>query len=61
MPISEIIVTKREQLDDEQDFKDLLISILTEEDKGNFRFKNVYENLINEYLKRKEDDSDDKN
>lgn len=61
MPISEIIVTKIEQLDDEQDFKDLLISILTEEDKGNFRFKNVYENLINEYLKRKEDDSDDKN
>ena len=61
MPISEIIVTKIEQLDDEREFKDLLISILTEEDKGNFRFKNVYENLINEYLKKKEDDSNDKN
>lgn len=61
MPISEIIVKKIEQLDDDKDFKELLISILSEEDKGNFRFKAVYESLINKYLDQKEGETDDSN
>lgn len=59
MPISEKILEKIQQLDDTDELKRLMISILTEEDKGNHRFKETYEKLVNEYLKEKDGDGDD--
>lgn len=58
MPISEKILEKIQQLDDTDELKRLMISILTEEDKGNHRFKETYEKLVNEYLKEKDGDGD---
>lgn len=52
MPISEKIKNQIQQLDTTEDFKELMLSILTEEDKGNFRFKDTYEKLINEYIQK---------
>jgi hypothetical protein len=52
MPISEKIKNQIQQLDATEDFKELMLSILTEEDKGNFRFKDTYEKLINEYIQK---------
>lgn len=52
MPISEKIKNQIQQLDATEDFKELMHSILTEEDKGNFRFKDTYEKLINEYIQK---------
>ena len=59
MPISEKILRTIQQLDDSDELKHLMISILIEEDKGNHRFKEKYEQLVNEYLKAKDGDSDD--
>ncbi len=50
MPISEKIKEQIDVLEVQKDFKDLMIAILTEEDKGNFRFKDTYEKLVNEYI-----------
>ena len=50
MPISEKIKEQIDALEVQKDFKDLMIAILTEEDKGNFRFKDTYEKLLNEYI-----------
>lgn len=55
MPISEKIIEKINDLEAEDTFKKLLLSILEEEDKGAFRFKAVYESLINAYLEKQED------
>ena len=33
-----------------------MIAILTEEDKGNFRFKDTYEKLVNEYIETSNED-----
>ena len=50
MPISEKIKEQIDALEVQRDFKDLMIAILTEEDKGNFRFQDAYEKLVNEYI-----------
>ena len=55
MPISAKIVTQICTLDVDENFKALMLSILAEEDKGNFRFKDTYEKLVNEYLSKKEE------
>ena len=61
MPISEIIRKKINSLDETEALKKLMLDILSEEDKGNFRFKETYEKLVNEYLAEKDGDSDDQN
>ena len=50
MPISEKIKEQIDALEVQKDFKDLMIAILTEEDKGNFRFKDTYEKLVRDVL-----------
>lgn len=59
MPISEKIRNKIIALDEPEDLRKLMLCILSEEDKGNHRFKDTYERLVNEYLKAKDGDSDD--
>lgn len=59
MPISEKIRNKITALEVSDDLKKLMLDILTEEDKGNHRFKETYERLVNEYLKTKEGDNHD--
>lgn len=55
MPISEKIIAQINGIDADEEFKELMLSILAEEDKGNFRFKEAYEKLINDYLGKKEE------
>lgn len=55
MPISEKIMKQISKIDAPDDFKELMLAVLSEEDKGNFRFKEAYERLINDYLNAKED------
>lgn len=59
MSISEKIIARVNKIDADDDFKDLLISILAEEDKGNFRFKDSFERMVNDYLGRKEEKNSD--
>ena len=59
MPISEKIMNQIKKIDAPNDFKELMLAVLAEEDKGNFRFKEAYERLINDYLKAKEDGQSD--
>lgn len=61
MPISEKIRSKIAMLDESEDLKKLMLCILEEEDKGNYRFKDTYERLVNEYLTAKDGDSCDQN
>ena len=61
MPISEKIRQKIVALDESDEMKHLMLAILTEEDKGNHRFKDTYERLVNEYLSAKDGDSLDQN
>ncbi|MBQ8898480.1 MAG: hypothetical protein IJY86_08365 [Clostridia bacterium] len=53
MPISEKIIAQINNIDADEEFKELMLSILEEEDKGNFRFKDTYEKLVNDYLEKK--------
>ena len=57
MPISEKIQEKIRKLPDDEKFKELMLAILAEEDKGNFRFKDTYEKLIKAYLAKKDGDN----
>lgn len=59
MPISEKIRSKILNLDESEEMKKLMLAILTEEDKGNHRFKDTYERLVVDYLKRKDGDGND--
>ena len=54
MPISEKIIAQINNIDADEEFKKLMLAILAEEDKGNFRFKDTYEKLVNDYLEKKE-------
>ena len=56
MPISEKIQEKIRTLPDDEKLKKLMLAILTEDDKGNFRFKDTYEKLVNAYLAEKDGD-----
>lgn len=56
MPISEKIQEKIRNLPDDEKLKELMLAILAEEDKGNFRFKDTYEKLVNAYLTEKDGD-----
>lgn len=59
MPISKKIIDQINNLDVDSDFKELMVAILNEEDKGNHRFKDTYERLIKDYLSKKEGESND--
>lgn len=59
MPISAKIRKRIEDLNDRQEFKDLMLEILTLEDKGNHKYKEAYEKLANLYLKAKDGDVND--
>ena len=56
MPISEKIIAQINSIDTDDEFKELMLLILSEEDKGNYRFKDTYEKMINEYLENKGDE-----
>lgn len=58
MPISEKIQEKIRKLPDDEKLKELMLAILAEEDKGNFRFKDTYEKLVNAYLAEKDGDNE---
>lgn len=53
MPISKKILDQIEKLEADQKTKELLLAILNEEDKGNYKFKDTYEKLITSYLETK--------
>ena len=63
MPISEKIIAKIKNSKNDSNFKELLLNILEEEDKGNHQYKKYYEKLVNEYLdsQNKEDANNDSN
>lgn len=62
MPISKKIIDKVNSLEQDEDFKKLVLDILNEEDKGNHRYKEKYEQIIEEYLNNsKEKDENDQN
>lgn len=61
MPISEKIRKKIEMLEDPDDLKKLMITILEEEDKGSHRYTETYERLVTEYLRAKDGDNNDQN
>lgn len=50
MPISEKIIEQVNNLKIDSDFKELLLKILSEEDKGTHKYKEIYEKMVNEYL-----------
>ena len=54
MPISEKIIAQINSIDVDEEVKQLMLYILAEEDKGNFRFKDTFEKLINDYIEKKE-------
>ena len=54
MPISKKILDQIEKLEADQKTKELLLAILNEEDKGNYKFKDTYEKLITSYLDTKD-------
>ena len=58
MPISEKIVDRIRQLDEDEQFKRMLLKILNEEDKGTYRFKAEYEKFINDYIEKKSKDGE---
>ena len=62
MPISDKIVEQIKTLKVNDDFKKLLLDILSEEDKGTHKYKESYEKMVNEYLTKQgggfEDDKD---
>lgn len=61
MPISYKIRQKIDALNESQDFKDLLLEILTIEDKGNHKYKEAYDKLASKYLAVKDGDDNDQN
>lgn len=56
MPISEKIIERIKYSNLDKEFKKLMLQILTEEDKGNYRFKAEYEKFVNEYLETQKKD-----
>lgn len=59
--ISEKIKNQIKELNLPDDLKKLLIRILEEEDKGTYKYKELYDKLVTEYLTSKGGGSDDKN
>ena len=53
MAISKRIIKEIKQLDTDNNIKKLIISILEEQDSGLFRYKDKYEELIDQYLSNK--------
>ena len=56
MPISEKIIERIKYSNLDKEFKKLMLQILAEEDKGNYRFKAEYEKFVNEYLETQKKD-----
>ena len=50
MPISEKIVSKILEADENTEFKKLMMQILQEADKGNFRVKAEFEKIVKNYI-----------
>lgn len=61
MPISMKIREKINNLDDPADFKQLLLDILVQEDKGSYRFADDYERIVGKYLSARDGDDHDQN
>lgn len=59
--ISEKIKNQIKELNLSEDLKKLLIRILEEEDKGTYKYKELYDKFVSEYINSKGGDSDDKN
>lgn len=59
--ISEKIKNQVKELNLSEDLKKLLIRILEEEDKGTYKYKELYDKFVSEYINSKGGDSDDKN
>ena len=59
--ISEKIKNQIKELNLSEDLKKLLIRILEEEDKGTYKYKELYDKFVSEYINYKGGDSDDKN
>ena len=59
--ISEKIKNQIYGLDISIEMKELMIKILEEEDKGIYKYKEVYDKLINDYIDKEEETADDSN
>lgn len=56
--ISEKIKKQIEDLQIDEDMKKLMLRILEEEDKGIYKFKDLYDKLVNEYIEKEEEKGD---
>lgn len=59
MPISKKIEEQIQKLDIDNDLKELMMNVLKEEDKGTHAFKQLYNKMVDEYLKKKEEENND--
>ena len=50
MPISEKIVARIKQSTYDKNFKELMLQILEETNKGNYRYKEAYKKLVDDYI-----------
>lgn len=59
--ISDKIKSQIKELKISDDLKKLLIRILEEEDKGTYKYKELYDKLVTEYIESKGGETNDKN
>ena len=57
--ISEKIKKEINALSISDELKQLMLKILEEEDKGNYKYKDTFDKLVNEYLEDEEEKSND--
>ena len=54
MAISEKIIKQIKDMPLEENMKELIIEVLEKEDEGLGKYKEVYEKIINDYIKKEE-------
>ena len=59
--ISEKIKKEINKLSISVELKQLMLKILEEEDKGNYKYKDTFDKLVNKYLEDEEGKSNDQN
>ena len=57
--ISEKIKKEINELSISVELKQLMLKILEEEDKGNYKYKDTFDKLVNKYLEDEEEKSND--
>ena len=57
--ISEKIKKEINELSISVEFKQLMLKILEEEDKGNYKYKDTFDKLVTKYLEDEEEKSND--